>query len=391
MITRDQVRELAHFQCEKNEECAVSFYFQPQTPQNKSHKEEAILVKDLVRNARRDLEKNGGNGFAEPDLHRIIDLAGELHGNQARAKAVFACAGRNFWREFDLPAQVSATQLVVNRRFHLKPLALLLGAQPRSLVALIDRQKARLFDLRLHELHERGGLFQPAARHGRSEGFSGYDGGHAQRRVNDEALHHFKNIAEHMREAADKGMFDRLIIGCNDVNWTDFQTQLHPYVKQRLLGRFSGDVMNLSLDHLRDEADRILRTSIAERHHRLVREVLSQAKSNSRGVTGLRRVLRSIEQGEVQTLFIHDNFSAHAVECLNCGHLDAHMVRNCPICGRATRELQDVCEAIIPSAIRRDIELFYVKDDPEFEQAGNIAALLRFRADKNKGEAAIAS
>ena len=169
MITRDQVRELAHFQCEKNEECAVSFYFQPQTPQNKSHREEAILVKELVRNALRDLEKNGRNGYAKPDLNRIIELAGELHGNQARVKAVFACAGRQFWREFDLPAQLPSTQLFVNQCFHLKPLALLLGAQPRSWVALVDRHKARLFDFRLDELYEREGLFQSSERHGRSD------------------------------------------------------------------------------------------------------------------------------------------------------------------------------------------------------------------------------
>jgi len=387
MITRDQVRELAHFQCEK-EECAVSFYFQPQTPQNKSHREEAILVKELVRNAMREVEKNGG---LKSDLSRIMDLAGDLHGNQARAKAVFACAGRQFWREFDLPAQLPGTQLWVNERFHLKPLAVLLGAQPRSWLALVDRHKARLFELRLGELYEREGLFQPSERHGKSEGYAGYDGGHAQRRVEDDVLHHFRNVSERLREAADKGMFDRLIIGCNDVNWTEFQAQMHPYVRQRLLGRFSGDVMSLSVDRLREESEQILRNSIAERRNNLVRQVLSQAKSNSRGVTGLRRVLRSMEQGEVQTLFIHDNFTAQAVECLNCGHLDAHMVRHCPLCGRETRQLKDVCEAIIPAAIRKDIELFYVKDDPEFERAGNIAALLRFRADRTTGEAAIAS
>jgi len=74
-----------------------------------------------------------------------------------------------------------------------------------------------------------------------------------------------------------------------------------------------------------------------------------------------------------------------AVECSNCSHLDAHMVRHCPACGHETRELEDVTEAIIAAAIRRDIELFYVKDDPEFDRAGNIAALLRFRADQSKG------
>ena len=84
----------------------------------------------------------------------------------------------------------------------------------------------------------------------------------------------------------------------------------------------------------------------------------------------------------MQSLFLTENYSAHAVECSNCGHLDAHIVPACVACGQATRELDDVCDAIIPMAIRRDIELFYLKDDPELDKAGNIAALLRFRSDQ---------
>ena len=50
MITREDIRELAAFQS-NGDGCALSFYFQPRTPQNRSHKEEAILAKDLVRQA----------------------------------------------------------------------------------------------------------------------------------------------------------------------------------------------------------------------------------------------------------------------------------------------------------------------------------------------------
>ena len=82
---------------------------------------------------------------------------------------------------------------------------------------------------------------------------------------------------------------------------------------------------------------------------------------------------------------IGDKFSHLAVECTNCGHLDTRMVRECPVCGHATREIEDVTEAVIPAAIQRDIELLYVKEDPDFDRAGNIAALLRFRADQSKG------
>jgi peptide subunit release factor 1 (eRF1) len=386
MITREDIRELAQFKIDNNQGCALSFYFEPRTPQNKSHREEAIQAKELVRNALRQTDKEGRNGYVRADLNRILSLAENLHGNQARAKAVFACSQRNFWREFDLPAQLPGTQLFVNRQFHLKPLAQLLGAQPRLWAALVDRQRARFFDLRLDELTEREGLFRtPPVRQGRGDGFAGYDGGHAQRRVEDEALHHFKAVAEHLKNALEQGIFERLIIGCQDKNWHDLEAQLHPYVKKRLLGHFSADVAKLTNDQIREHATRILREALEQRRHELVREVLDQAKSNNRGVTGLRRVLHSLELGEVQTLLIGDNFHHAAVECTGCGHLDAHIVRQCPACGRETRQLEDICDAIIPVAIRRDFELFYVKDDPEFDRAGNIAALLRFRADQSKG------
>jgi peptide subunit release factor 1 (eRF1) len=385
MITREQMRELAQFK-DAEHASALSFYFEPRTPQNKSHREEAILVKDLVREAQRGRERDGKNGAARADLERILSLAENLHGNQARAKAVFACGTHNFWREFDLPAQLPGTQLFVNQQFHLKPLAQLLGAQPNLWVALVDRQRARFFDLRLDELKEGEALFRkPSMRQGRGDGFAGYDGGHSQRRIEDEALHHLKGVAEHLKLALEAAQFEKLIVGCHDTLWHELEAQLHPYVKQRLLGHFSADVAKLSSDQIREQAARILRQSLEERRHTLVREVLDQAKSNNRGVTGLRRVLRSLELGEIQTLLIGDNFHRSAVECSGCGHIDAHVVRHCPACGRQTRELEDVCDAIIPIAIRRDIELFYVKDDHEFDRAGNIAALLRFRADQSKG------
>ncbi len=389
MITREDVRELAEFQG-SGTDCAISFYFQPARPSNKSHREQAILAKDLVRQALREAEKNGRNGCARADLQRILDLTADWQGNSARAKAVFACGGRNIWREFELPPQLAKTQLFVNRRFHLNELAVVLGRQPRLRVAILNRHRARLFDLHLDEVKEHESLFHTLSRR-RGDGFLGYDAGHAERSVNDEVLHHFKNVAEVLKQGLEKGAFDQVIIGCPDIHWHDFEAHLHPYVRQRLLGRFAADVGKVSVEQVREQGERMLKESLTQHRHELVREALGQARSNGRGVTGLRRVLRSLEMGEVQTLLMAENYTAHAVECPSCGHLDAHMVRYCPVCGRGTEKLEDVCEALVPAAIRRDVELVYVEDEPEFENVGGIAALLRFRSGQKKGGMAVAS
>lgn len=248
----------------------------------------------------------------------------------------------------------------------------------------MDRQRARLFDLRLGELNEREGFFHPLPRRGRSDGFAGYDGGHAERRVADEARQHFKLVSEVLKSALEKHAFEKWILGCQDAIWPQFEAQLHPDVSHKLLGRFSAEVAHASDDLIRSRSEHILTEWQDKSCREAVHETISQTRSNGRGVTGLRRVLRSLELGEVQSLLIGDDYVAQAVECIGCGHLDAHLVSFCPVCGRQTRKVVDAVEAILPWVIRHDIELFYVKNNPELDAVGNIAALLRFHSDQGK-------
>lgn len=384
MMTREEIRELAAFQADpRMGAVALSFYFQPEPPQDRSHHGEAIVTKDLVKQALKSANGQARNGWLHADLDRMLEVASHLPG-RSRGRAIFACSAHNLWKEFDLPPHLGATGIYVQPRLQLKPLAMLLGAQPELCVAVVDRQRARLFDLRLDELTERGAIVHMLSRNAANQGYRGYEGGHAERRIADEALQHFKSVAERLRSGLEKGLWQQLIIGCNAANWPQFEVHLHPYVKQRLIGRFSADVASVTDDEIRSHANSLFRKWNDERGSTKASEAISFAKANGRGVTGLRRVLRALETGEVQALFMGDDYSARAVECSHCGHLDAHIVPHCVVCGHATRELHDVCDAIIPLAIRRDIELFYLKGNSELDQAGNIAALLRFRADRKK-------
>ncbi len=390
-MTRDEIRELAAFQADETKgACALSFYFQPDPPQDRSHRREAIVAKDVIKQALKSAAAQGKNGSLHADLDRVLDLATNLRGH-ARGRAIFACSAQNFWKEYELPPHLVATNIYLQPRFQLKPLAALLGAQPALCVAMVDRQRARFFDLRLDDLRERGAIVHMLSRSASSYGYNGYEGGHAERRVAEEALQHFKAVSERLRTDFEKGTWERLIVGCQDANWPEFESHLHPYVKQRLIGRFSADVASVSNEEIRDRGGAVLNRWIAERGEKKVSEALDFAKSNGRGVTGLRRVLQALETGEVQSIFLTENYSAHAVECPHCGHLDVHLVPTCVACGHPTRELTDVCDAIIPIAVRRDIELFYLKKHEGLDRAGNIAALLRFRSDQRTGQIAAAS
>ena len=381
MITRDDIRELANFH--SPEACAVTFYYQPATPLNKSHREDSILLKDLVRNALREAEKKGRNGCARADLDRINAMVETLRGNGGKAKAIFACSKQGFWREFDVPAQLPKTNVLLNQRFHLKPLAAALDGAHRTCVVLVDRAKARIFEIANDDVIEKLDFVNELTRRGKSDGWGGYDAGHAERRQTNEAMQHFKVVADYIEQYFERGQCDRLVIGCHDDIWSEFHPQLRSNARQRLVGHFRIDPKAATPEQVKRMALQQLTEYDAGVKQGLIREVVGEAHRNGRGAIGLRRVLRSLETGEVQTLLLGSNFVAPGVKCFNCGHMDMHVAPTCVVCGKENTGLEDIGDAIVGHSIRSGIEIVYIADDEEFDRVGRIAALLRFRADQN--------
>lgn len=395
MITREELRHLA--QLESPSGCAISFYLQPQTPLDKSHREESILVKDLVRDALRRSERTGKYRQLRDDLQRVLQAAERLHGNHSRGKAIFACHEQGIWRELDVPASLGQSQIKVDSRFHLCPLVAAQSLMVRACVALVNRQKARIFEMNAVRGNGRvtsqaGGEdfrqtpdleFGPLPKTGRSDGYLGYEAGHRERHAENEIKGHFKQFADSLHDLLNRDRFDALLIGCHDEAWPELQPLLHPYLKQRLAGRFLVDPVAATAEEVRGHALRILEESRKSRLQALVREVVGEAQRNARGAIGLRRVINALERQEVQTLLVGSALHAEAAECPNCRHLDTRMVNQCAVCGHDTREISDVADALVDLALRNGADIRFIDGDPELVRAGCVAALLRFRADQN--------
>ncbi|HEY2361099.1 MAG TPA: hypothetical protein VGK36_08290 [Candidatus Angelobacter sp.] len=385
MITREEIRQLAQF--ESTAGCAISFYFQPQTPQNKSHREEAIMVKDLVRDVLRKAECNGNHAVLRQDLEKILNIAEGLHGNHSRGKAIFACREQGIWRELDIPPRPEPSQIKVNSRFHLRPLVDANSGLPRTCIALVNRKKARIFELQETEIVQKPDLeFGPSPAVPRSDGFQGYEAGHRERHVENMVMQHFKMFAESLLMLAHRDKFDALLIGCQEDSWPEIESQLHSDLRQKLRGRFPIDVLSATPEEVRQHARRILTESMLTNQRDLITEVMGEAKRNGRGAVGLRHVLNALERQEVQTLLMTRSFKAEAVECPNCRHLDTRMVKNCAVCGQQTRELADISDALVDLALRNGADIRFMDGDPDMEKSGHVAALLRFRADQNTAE-----
>jgi peptide subunit release factor 1 (eRF1) len=385
MISREEIRQLA--QIESPSGCAISFYFQPETPQNKSHREEQILIKDLVRDCLRRAERGRNHAELREDLGRVLQIADGLHGNHSRGKVIFACKDQGIWRELDIPPRLGRSQLTVNSRFHLRPLVEAQSALSRACIALVDRKKARIFELRNDEMTQKPDLeFGASLRPARSDGYQGYEAGHRERHVENQVMQHFKQFAESLLLLHNRDRFHALLIGCRDEAWSEIEPLLHSSLKQIFRGRFLIDPAAASAEEVRAEAERLLTETAISEKEALVREVVGEAQRNARGAVGLRHVLNALERQEVQTLLIGRGLRAEAVECTNCRHLDTRMVKSCAVCGQETRELSDVADALVDLALRNGAEIRFIHDDPELEKGGRVGALLRFRADQNTAE-----
>jgi hypothetical protein len=385
MITREEIRQLAQF--ESTSGCAITFYFQPHTPRNKSHREEAIMAKDLVRDALRKAERNGTHAAQREDLEKILAIAEGLHGNHSRGKAIFACREHGIWRELDIPPRPEPSQIRVNSRFHLRPLVDAKSGLPRTCIALVNRKKARIFELQDTEITQKPDLeFGPSPGVPRSDGFQGYEAGHRERHVENMVMQHFKMFAESLLMLAHRDKFDALLIGCQDDSWPEIEPQLNTTLKQKLAGQFVVDVSTASAEDVRQHAERILTETMLAEQTGLIREVMGEAQRNARGALGLKHVLNALERQEVQTLLVLRGFKAEAMECPNCKHLDTRMVKTCAVCAHETRELNDVSDALVDLALRNGAEIRFFDNDPDMEKAGQVAALLRFRADQNTAE-----
>src|SRR5271169_6211964 len=283
MITRDDIRELANFH--SPEGCAVTFYYQPTTPTNRSHRDETILVKDLVNNALREAEKKGSkHKAAGADLQRILEMTQTtLRANGRKGKAVFACVAQGYWREFDLPAKLPKSRLILNQRFHLKPLAAIFDGMQHACVALVDRTKARVFEIAGSSIIEKLDFINELTRRGRSDGWGGYDAGHIERRVMNEVMQHFKVVSDAISGHIERGGCEKLLIGCHDDVWSEFLPQLQTYSRQRLVGRFRIDPKTATPEQVKKLAVEQLQQHDEQRKQSLITEVIGEAHRNGRG------------------------------------------------------------------------------------------------------------
>src|SRR3989338_7205119 len=231
MFTAEQLRQVAGFRSDRFP--LSSFYWKAPIAANRSHHDEQILINNLLREGRRQVEGENHSREAlrslEADQQKILEYFNTPEYRWTNA-ALFACSGESFWMPVRLPRGLRSGFLAGDR-FFLQPLILLLDQYHSYCTVLMDRQSARIFEIYLGEIEEHASLLDEVPGRIKAATWTGGNERQIARRTENKAHQHYRLAAEAVLQFFRKYQFDWLILGGHPDGLAVFQNHLHSYLR----------------------------------------------------------------------------------------------------------------------------------------------------------------
>ena len=174
--------------------------------------------------------------------------------------------------------------------------------------------------------------------------------------------------------------FVRLLVGGTETIVSEFQSLLHPYLRERFIGSFAIPI-SATPKTVQDRARPILRALDSQRQYDLVKQLEDQVNGGEMGVAGLDGTLEALRRSQVATLLMAENFSAPGQRCTQCDSLFSRASGQCPACGGRLVPLDDIAEEMVDQALGQDAQVVVVTSPAALtclEPQGHVGALLRF-------------
>ena len=372
MISDDRIRSLA---ARRGSPVVTSCYLDVDGRRYPRHVDYEHQLDHLLRHAREraaGLEPAAVHSM-EADLGRISSwVKAGFDRSRVRGLAFFSCSAEGFFEVIESPLPVR-NEIVVNSSPHVRQLESLVQAYGRFAVVLVDRQRARLFRFEQGEVSECTEVFDAVPRRHDQGGRSAAN---IQRHTDELAHKHLKHAAEVTFEEVGRNPVDHLILGGPHEVVTEFETLLHPYLKERVAARLSimvtaapEEVRHAALG-VEDELARAAEEAMVER-------LRNQVGAGNAGVAGLEATLRALVERRVDTLLVSDGYEAPGWRCPSCRWL-AVKGRGCPVCGTSMELVEDVVEQAVEEALANKCRVEVVRESADLDVLGRIGALLRF-------------
>jgi peptide chain release factor subunit 1 len=374
-ITRDQLRRLADIRPERGRVLSVFLNLDPAqfaTPAARSTAITSVLTEATHRVEDAEGLDHDEREALKADVERVREAlqAGDIAQNGARAVAVYACSPADLLEVVRLRRPVQSA-VVLERTAHVEPLVADADAE-RWCVVLANRRNARFFvgdgggleetdrvEDDVHSQHDQGGWSQ-----------SRY-----QRGVEKEKDDHLVHVAEVAFDAYKLRGFDRLLIGAPDELVNELKAKLHPYLRERIVGRLHLDVENSGLDDVKAAAARAIEDWARRCEREALDRLIEAVGRGGRGAGGLADVLQALGEARVEVLLVADGYHSAGGRDADTGMLYAgdHGPE-----GQELERVSNIVEPAIEKAIEQSAKVIKVRHHDDLGPLGGIGAVLRY-------------
>lgn len=297
----------------------------------------------------------------------------EFRRNGARGLVIFACKTEGLWQVNPLKVPIE-NHLFVDWKPQVAPLIETLSSYQQLCVLVTSKEKARIFQTYAGEISEQTEILDQVLKH-HNQG--GWEQTKLQRRHELEVRNHLKKASEATLEYFRKEHFDRLVVGVADELWPELERVLHPYLKERLAGRFPVKI-DASSNEILSRVTAIEERLRLQEESSLLESLGPELKSGRTYVGGLDEVLAVLNQRRVDLLLVENGFTQPGRYCPACNTLEFAEQR-CPTCGEDVDKVNDVVEEARELAVRQDAAVKSIPlGHPAIVEAGHIVARLRY-------------
>ncbi len=343
-----------------------------------------IKVKNRVKSALQELPRLAlSREIADEvarDLHRVQEfLRTPSNLPHTQGMAIFACEGIKLFEMVPLPV-VHRSRLAVDASPFVRELASVEDEFGRLLTVVVDRSRARFFEITAYDSRELPGLRSESTRgkrfHADHDGSSGWGEHTYNNRIRQEKQRHYEAIARELFSLDRRHPAHGIVLAGTGAEAGAVEPFLHSYLRERLIGtvRLNPKEATPASVHSATLAVREAYERASERE--LVHEML-EGIGTGWGVNGLGPTLNALARGQVRSLLVNSDASEPGFRCGDSGRL-ALSERECRGEGDPIPVL-DVVDDAIEEALRQSVDVNVVYEPEARDAIDGLGALLRFR------------
>ena len=322
------------------------------------------------------------DGPLQRDFHAdAILIQHFVEGYRPRAKglAIFSDSSEDFFWAYELHVPVK-TEARWSEMPYLRPLLEMMDEHERYGVILTDRSRTRLFSIFLGEIEEyHEALAEANVTRSKTSGRDHIRSQvRNQRRADERAVGHLKEVAELMEAVAGRLEFDRLVLAGSVEATNEVYRQLSKSLQGKVIGMIALP-LDASEQQVLGETLKLSTSSERTGEIEIVKHLIQAAQKQNQATIGLDNTIAAVQAGRVRQLVYAEGWTPSGSRCSNCSSLMLDGEDVCRYCGADLHAVKDLLARAARRVVAMGGAVEQVRGDAatHLREAGGIGAFLR--------------